>query len=269
MTFRVVRTNQYNQDLGLIHSTNGNHLESPKEGSSIDHQVTIYLHAQNITMFPTNETCFKYCDWISCVWIVTLHYICFLATGFHVDWICNSIEARDWIHCSSRLDVLLLGSGCPAGGNDMLAAGCPFVGFNCLRLNFPTTVACDWISSSTTSLHSCVWMYKLPAGCDDITADVIIADPAFSLLQRLLAQQLISLHLLNSNHLLIPVVLHCYVCCCQLLVQHCSSAVNGFLNSDCQQIRQNSLLIVMTSSLLLTAISIICADVITAVTSSC
>ncbi|KZV22050.1 u-box domain/leucine-rich repeat protein [Dorcoceras hygrometricum] len=57
MTFRVVRTNQYNQDLGLIHSTNGNHLESPKEGSSIDHLVTIYLHAQNITMFPTNETC--------------------------------------------------------------------------------------------------------------------------------------------------------------------------------------------------------------------
>ncbi|KZV29213.1 hypothetical protein F511_34710 [Dorcoceras hygrometricum] len=51
------KTNQYNQDLGLIHSTNGNHLESPNEGSSIDHQVTIYLHAQNITMFPTNETC--------------------------------------------------------------------------------------------------------------------------------------------------------------------------------------------------------------------
>ncbi|KZV49912.1 hypothetical protein F511_40071 [Dorcoceras hygrometricum] len=56
MTFRVVRTNQYNQDLGLIHSTNGNHLESPNEGSSIDHQVTIHLHVQNITMFPTNET---------------------------------------------------------------------------------------------------------------------------------------------------------------------------------------------------------------------
>ncbi|KZV26017.1 hypothetical protein F511_03890 [Dorcoceras hygrometricum] len=56
LTFRVVRTNQYNQELGLIHSTNGNHLENPNEGSSIDHQVTIYLHAQNITMFPTNET---------------------------------------------------------------------------------------------------------------------------------------------------------------------------------------------------------------------
>ncbi|KZV33394.1 hypothetical protein F511_38513 [Dorcoceras hygrometricum] len=52
----LTRTNQYNQNLGLIHSTNGNHLESPNEGSSIDHQVTIYLHAQNITMFPTNET---------------------------------------------------------------------------------------------------------------------------------------------------------------------------------------------------------------------
>ncbi|KZV46969.1 hypothetical protein F511_15766 [Dorcoceras hygrometricum] len=50
------KTNQYNQDLGLIHSTNGNHLESPNEGSSIDHQVAIHLHAQNITMFPTNET---------------------------------------------------------------------------------------------------------------------------------------------------------------------------------------------------------------------
>ncbi|KZV19731.1 hypothetical protein F511_35586 [Dorcoceras hygrometricum] len=56
MTFRVVRTNQYNQDLGLIHSTNGNNLKSPNEGSSIDHQVTIHLHAQNITIFPTNET---------------------------------------------------------------------------------------------------------------------------------------------------------------------------------------------------------------------
>ncbi|KZV16031.1 hypothetical protein F511_26160 [Dorcoceras hygrometricum] len=50
------KTNHYNQDLGLIHSTNGNHLESPNEGSLIDHQVTIYLHAQNITMLPTNET---------------------------------------------------------------------------------------------------------------------------------------------------------------------------------------------------------------------
>ncbi|KZV35979.1 hypothetical protein F511_16961 [Dorcoceras hygrometricum] len=43
-------------DPKLIHSKNGNHLESPNEGSSIDHQVTIYLHAHNITMFPTNET---------------------------------------------------------------------------------------------------------------------------------------------------------------------------------------------------------------------
>ncbi|KZV24065.1 hypothetical protein F511_24372 [Dorcoceras hygrometricum] len=57
MTFRVVRTNQYNQYLGLIHLTNGNHLESSNEDSSIDHHVTIHLHAQNITMFPINETC--------------------------------------------------------------------------------------------------------------------------------------------------------------------------------------------------------------------
>ncbi|KZV48342.1 hypothetical protein F511_24448 [Dorcoceras hygrometricum] len=38
-------------DPKIIHSTNVNHLESPNEGSSIDHQVTIYLHAQNITMY--------------------------------------------------------------------------------------------------------------------------------------------------------------------------------------------------------------------------
>ncbi|KZV43725.1 hypothetical protein F511_18841 [Dorcoceras hygrometricum] len=64
------KTNQYNQDLGLIHSTNGNHLESPNEGSSIDHQVTIYLHAQNITMFPTNET-----------WYVASHILVSISGG--------------------------------------------------------------------------------------------------------------------------------------------------------------------------------------------
>ncbi|KZV41794.1 thyroid adenoma-associated protein [Dorcoceras hygrometricum] len=56
MTSQVVRTNLYNQDSHLIHSTNDNHLESSNESSSICHQVTIYLHAQNISMFPTNET---------------------------------------------------------------------------------------------------------------------------------------------------------------------------------------------------------------------
>ncbi|KZV24048.1 hypothetical protein F511_42781 [Dorcoceras hygrometricum] len=35
----VTRTNQYNQDLELIHSTNGNHLEILNEGTSIDHQI--------------------------------------------------------------------------------------------------------------------------------------------------------------------------------------------------------------------------------------
>ncbi|KZV36106.1 hypothetical protein F511_28558 [Dorcoceras hygrometricum] len=40
------KTNQYNQDLRLIHSTNGNHLESPNEGSSIDHQVVPAVFAR-------------------------------------------------------------------------------------------------------------------------------------------------------------------------------------------------------------------------------
>ncbi|KZV31473.1 hypothetical protein F511_28359 [Dorcoceras hygrometricum] len=60
MTFRVVRTNQYNQDLGLIHSTNGNHLESPNEGSSIDHQVDFASvltteHAGMVRLFKSME----------------------------------------------------------------------------------------------------------------------------------------------------------------------------------------------------------------------
>ncbi|KZV28640.1 hypothetical protein F511_34242 [Dorcoceras hygrometricum] len=38
MMFRVVRTNLYNQDLGLNPLENDNHLESPNEGSSIGHQ---------------------------------------------------------------------------------------------------------------------------------------------------------------------------------------------------------------------------------------
>ncbi|KZV43746.1 hypothetical protein F511_43294 [Dorcoceras hygrometricum] len=42
----------YTQQIELNFRTG---IEKP-EGSSIDHQVTIYLHAQNITMFPTNET---------------------------------------------------------------------------------------------------------------------------------------------------------------------------------------------------------------------
>ncbi|KZV26678.1 hypothetical protein F511_33100 [Dorcoceras hygrometricum] len=211
MTFRVVRTNQYNQDLGLIHSTNGNHLKSPNEGSSIDHQVTIYLHALNITMFPTNETCDVlnlsvvittcsrplrgtsspptssssrrhltsleltsssrksstaslliqvYCCFAlllnlqilrreSCIWIVTLHYICFLATGFHVDWIrkacdwihSNSwfIEALDWMSCCLRLNVQLVRSNAcdwlSSWLDQTLATGCPADS---------STVTCNW-----------------------------------------------------------------------------------------------------------------------------
>ncbi|KZV17963.1 hypothetical protein F511_31586 [Dorcoceras hygrometricum] len=55
MTFRVVRINQYNQDLGLIHSTNGNHLESPNEGSSIDHQVSQLVVEMTQLVVPREE----------------------------------------------------------------------------------------------------------------------------------------------------------------------------------------------------------------------
>ncbi|KZV29280.1 acyl-CoA dehydrogenase-related protein [Dorcoceras hygrometricum] len=64
MTFRVVRTNQYNQDLGLIHSINGNHLESPNEDSLIDHQSTrsvlgkcVYLVTLAMSLLDLQDVC--------------------------------------------------------------------------------------------------------------------------------------------------------------------------------------------------------------------
>ncbi|KZV45370.1 Splicing factor 3B subunit [Dorcoceras hygrometricum] len=90
----VTRTNQYNQDLGLIHSTNGNHLESPNEGSSIDHQVTIYLHAQNITMLPTNET-----------WLKTLVYVRSESTVQGEHEFSDLLNFRTWENLSFRGNI--------------------------------------------------------------------------------------------------------------------------------------------------------------------
>ncbi|KZV17926.1 alpha-taxilin [Dorcoceras hygrometricum] len=51
-----LKTNQYNQDLGLIHSTNGNHLESPNEGSSIDHQRSTERSKERSTEIRRNRS---------------------------------------------------------------------------------------------------------------------------------------------------------------------------------------------------------------------
>ncbi|KZV16168.1 pentatricopeptide repeat-containing protein-like [Dorcoceras hygrometricum] len=47
------KTNSVQPDLGLIHSTNGNHLESPNEGSSIDHQGKPVVIAQEAVHLQT------------------------------------------------------------------------------------------------------------------------------------------------------------------------------------------------------------------------
>ncbi|KZV23574.1 pentatricopeptide repeat-containing protein [Dorcoceras hygrometricum] len=167
-------------------------------------------------------------------------------------------KACDWIHSAEAcLQLLVVSNACDWTSHDWVDQTMSYqliqttsfamhprlVEYTPLKLSSGYTVAscCFLLNDDVTDdvIILTLPLVSSSADCDDITADVIIADPSFSLLQRLLAQQLISLHLLNSNHLLIPVVLHCYVCCC--LVQHCSSAVNGFLNSDCQQIRQQYL----------------------------
>ncbi|KZV51311.1 hypothetical protein F511_43823 [Dorcoceras hygrometricum] len=68
------------------------------------------------------------------------------------------------------------------------------------------------------SVRNCASANCLNSDYDDVNDYVITAKPSADLARRRF--------------------LHCYVFCCQLLVQHCSSAVNGSLNSDCQQIRQ-------------------------------
>ncbi|KZV06674.1 pentatricopeptide repeat-containing protein [Dorcoceras hygrometricum] len=112
-----------------------------------------------------------------------------LATGFPNDWVDQTmsyqliqttsfamhprlvnyiIEALVWMYCSCLLVIPSQRAYAESlARNDLLVNN-----------------SLDWI------------LLPLPADCDDITTDVIITDPAFSLLQRLLAQQLISLHLL-------------------------------------------------------------------------
>ncbi|KZV36998.1 hypothetical protein F511_20074 [Dorcoceras hygrometricum] len=56
MTFRAVRTNRYNQDLGLIHSTNGNHLESPNEGLQIAFFYSLLRNSAKLTVQSSSST---------------------------------------------------------------------------------------------------------------------------------------------------------------------------------------------------------------------
>ncbi|KZV30209.1 hypothetical protein F511_38710 [Dorcoceras hygrometricum] len=70
------KTNQYNQDLGLIHSTNGNNLESPNEGSSIDHQAAlelIYASSPRCTALVHSYSC----SVLSCYCLLLYASICF------------------------------------------------------------------------------------------------------------------------------------------------------------------------------------------------
>ncbi|KZV50971.1 TMV resistance protein N-like [Dorcoceras hygrometricum] len=203
MTFRVVRTNQYNQDLVLIHSTNGNHLKSPNEGSSIDHQVTIYLHAQNITMFPTNETC---------VWFENLHYVCFSCVWISCRLDMQNTVACDWIHCSLRMDYPTTGCTVALVWIDfvfalrLLPAGYHHRRNHLLNLsaktkrcrihlskrhrfaiaNFNSCASCRLLIVMTSLLTSSSLIQLLRflsiADCDEITADIIIADIALALL---------------------------------------------------------------------------------------
>ncbi|KZV31092.1 Aldose-1-epimerase domain containing protein [Dorcoceras hygrometricum] len=83
------------------------------EWLNILQQIVQQLFAQLLSFLCHNtsrNSCF-FVDWILCAWLPRFATSAFLASGYHVDWICNSTEARDLIHCSSRL-VHHLATGC-------------------------------------------------------------------------------------------------------------------------------------------------------------
>ncbi|KZV40163.1 hypothetical protein F511_29707 [Dorcoceras hygrometricum] len=75
------------------------------EWLNILQQIVQQLFAQLLSILCHNtsrNSCF-FVDWILCAWLPRFATSAFLASGYHVDWICNSTKAHDWIHCSLRL----------------------------------------------------------------------------------------------------------------------------------------------------------------------
>ncbi|KZV27937.1 serine/threonine-protein phosphatase 7 long form [Dorcoceras hygrometricum] len=132
------------------------------------------------------------------------------------------------------LSSAALKAGCPVVGREMLATGCTNLATGCTKLatGFPN----DWVDQTmsyrlikTTSFakHPRLVEYNAEALVWIYCSCLLLSCVCWLSTQRASAESLARRRFL-----------HCYVCCCQLLVQHCSSAVNSFLNSDCQQIRQ-------------------------------
>ncbi|KZV24622.1 G-type lectin S-receptor-like serine/threonine-protein kinase [Dorcoceras hygrometricum] len=139
------------------------------EWLNILQQIVQQLFAQLLSILCHNtsrNSCF-FVDWILCAWFPRFATSAFLASGYHVDWICNSTEARDWIH-----------SGCPVVGREMLATG-----FIALKLACDCAPADLYRSSSNMRL----FLASVPAGPfapaelsssaeHDVVTDYIIID---------------------------------------------------------------------------------------------
>ncbi|KZV45505.1 hypothetical protein F511_08008 [Dorcoceras hygrometricum] len=137
------------------------------EWLNILQQIVQQLFAQLLSILCHNtsrNSCF-FLDWILCAWLPRFATSAFLASGYHVDWICNSTEARDWIHCSLRLLYLLVPSAKPSTESyrecktlsyqliqatsfcnrqlqtPTAGSGCPVVGREKLATGFPN----DWL----------------------------------------------------------------------------------------------------------------------------
>ncbi|KZV30294.1 pentatricopeptide repeat-containing protein-like [Dorcoceras hygrometricum] len=117
-----------------------------KISSEYEQYVLVPVYRRKLAAADLN--CF-FVDWILCAWLPLFATFAFLASGYHVDWICNSTEARNWIHCSSRL-VHHLATGCIS-----TAAGCPVVGREKLATGFPN----DWMRSNSWFIVAHAWEY--------------------------------------------------------------------------------------------------------------
>ncbi|KZV43403.1 hypothetical protein F511_21995 [Dorcoceras hygrometricum] len=134
-------------------------------GSAVD--IQLYLFASGFFALVVTIS----------VWFATLHYVCFSCVWISCRLDMQNTVACDWVHCSLRLEMYLL----------VLSAKAKSCRIHLSKrhrfaiANFNSRASCQLLIVMTSLLTSSSLIQLLrflsTADCDDITADVIIADP--------------------------------------------------------------------------------------------
>ncbi|KZV33233.1 hypothetical protein F511_43575 [Dorcoceras hygrometricum] len=185
-------------------------------------------------------------------------------------------EALVWMSCCLRLDVLA--AGCPVGGNEMLATGLPndWVDQTMSYQLIQTTSFAMHPRLVEYNAEALVWMYKLPAGILRLLVLCKFKTPSFLLQSNVVVLQSLAKHAIHqmlapAGHchrkvFLLILIANAKRCRSSLFKRHRFAIANSkyyllvdisflliflvpdpscdstsFLNSDCQQIRQQYL----------------------------